>query len=165
MNGAKEEATLEFLSWLKKWSPQAYSHVMSRIGQPPESGIFAFNAGFGQLDPYGGLGVPTTGVPTSTQGSSFDFSQWVSTALDTAKEAIPAYFQYKTQSDIMEMNIARAKQGLPPVDPGTVAPQVRVIHDVPADVQAEINRFKFPVQVAMWGAVGIAGFFLFRMLR
>lgn len=169
-DGAKEEATLEFLAWLKRFEPKAYSHVMSQIGQPPDSGIFNYRSGFtglGQLLPeYMGVGVPNTSVPASTQGAGFDFSSWVSSALETAKSAIPAYFQYKTQSDIMEMNIARAKQGLPPVDPGVVAPQVRVIHDVPASVQQEIRAFKLGGQsILLWGGLAVAGFFLFRMIR
>ncbi len=180
MKRTPDAAGLEFLSWLKRYSPAMYSHVMSRIGSPPGAGIFALNElngigpgafpgafpgsgllDFGQVDPWGGVGVSASPPASSTGG----FMDYINQAFETAQQAIPAYFQYKTQSDIMEMNIARAKQGLPPVDPGVVAPQVKVIHDVPPAVQGEIQKWTSGMgNIALWGALGLGAFFLIRMV-
>jgi len=162
MNHPREDAGIEFLSWLEVWSPQLYSHVMARVGSPPGQGIYALN----ELNGVGHLAAEDILAPTTTQGAGSSFMDYINQALETAKTAIPAYFQYKTQADIMEMNIARAKQGLPPIDPGVVAPQVKVIHDVPPEVQGAILDFKAgATKFVLWGALGLGAFFLFRMVR
>lgn len=160
----REAAGLEFLSWLKRFEPRAYSYVKSRIGSPPGQGIFALNElnGLAQIDPFGGVGVsaPVTSPSGTSGGGLMDY---ISQGLELAKQAIPAYFQYETQRDIMDMNIARAKQGLPPIDPGVVAPQVKVIHDVPPAVQTSILDFKAgATKIALWGGLGLIAFFMLR---
>lgn len=156
----REKAVSEFMSWLKRFEPRAYAYVKSRVGSPPNEGIFAALNTFGQVDPYGGVGVPTASPPASSTGGWMDY---INSALSVAKEAIPAYFQYETQKDLMEMNIERAKQGLPPIDPGVVAPQVKVIHDVPPEAQQAISQFKVGGNVLLWGAIGLGAFLLIRM--
>ena len=159
MNGqfiGREKAGMEFLSWLKRFEPKAYSHVMSVIGDPPNQGIFAFANNLGELGQNGFM-------PANEENGGF--MDYLDKAFDVAKEAIPAYFQYETQKDIMDLNIARAKLGQPPIDPGLIAPQIRHVVDVPPEVRDEISRFKMPLQIAMWGGVALVAFMLIRNLR
>lgn len=164
MNGNnRAQAGMEFLSWLKRFEPRAYSHVMSVIGDPPDQGIFAFANNLGHLGQNGFIPPfpESAGVPVP-EASMFD---WIDKAFDTAQKAIPAYFQYETQKDIMELNIVRAQQGQPPIDPGVIAPQIRHVVDVPPETREAINRFKMPMQIVMWGGVGLVAFMLLRALR
>jgi len=158
-NEARARAGTNFLSWLKRFEPKLYSHVISQIGDPPNQGIFAFANNLGQLGQNGY-------VPPTSDGTDGDsFMDYLKEGFAVAKEAIPAYFAYETQKDIMELNIARAEQGMDPIDPGVVAPQVRHIVDVNPETQAAISQFKLPMQLALWGALGLGAFMLFRMLR
>jgi hypothetical protein len=123
-------------------------------------------SGLGQdVDPWGGIGVSTTTKTTTTTngGSSFE---WATDLFSLAEKAIPAYLAYDAQKDIMEMNIERAKQGLDPVDPGLTAPQVRVIHELPPEVQTQISAFKMGgMNILLWGGLAVGAFFVVRMLR
>ena len=158
-NDARAQAGMDFLAWLKRFEPKLYSHVMSVVGDPPNQGIFAFANNLGQLGQNGYIPPTTDG----TDGGGF--MDYVNQALETAKTAIPAYFQYQTQKDIMDLNIARAKNGQPPIDPGTIAPQIRHEVDVSPEARAAINQFKMPMQIGMWAAIGLGAFMLLRMLR
>lgn len=132
----------------------------ARAWQSP--GLGPYLSGLGQgIDPFGGIGTSTTTTTTTSDGGA-----WYSDVLSFAKEAIPAYLAYDAQKDIMDMNIERAKQGLPPVDPGMTAPQVKVIHQLPPEVQTSINDFKMGgINVLLWGALAVGGFFLIRAMR
>jgi hypothetical protein len=104
-----------------------------------------------------------TSTATKTTTTTEDNGAWYSEILSFAKEAVPAYLAYDAQKDIMDMNIERAKQGLPPVDPGVTAPQVRVVHDFPPVVQEEIRSWKSTaINVGIWAALGLAAFFVVR---
>ena len=187
MNARNDErrirAAMEFTAWLQQWSPEAYAAVMERVGEPPPAGDlnqlgaawdmfwpseYYPTAGYrGRWHSSGehlsglGNGAGNGAIPTTdTAGTG-----WADKVLDFAKEAVPAYFQFKTQRDIMDMNIERAKRGQPPIDPGVVAPQVKVIHDVPPQVQTEIRRFTAPANLLLWGGVAVGAFFLLQAMR
>ena len=118
-------------------------------------------SGLGQ-DVWGGIGVPTT---TDT-GNGFDWEDTLDKAFDFATKAVPAYFAYETQKDIAAINLTRAEQGLPPLDPGVTATQIRVVHDVPPEVQQQISAFKLGgFNILLWGGLAIAGFFVVRAMR
>jgi hypothetical protein len=183
---------MRFLAWMQKFSPEMAAAVSERIGEAPKAGPLnqlgeAWDmfypsmyyggtgyrgrwhtqaehlSGLGQdVDPWGGIGVSTTST-TTTNGTTFD---WASDLFTFAKEAIPAYLAYDAQKDIMDLNLERAKQGLDPIDPGVVAPQVRVVHDFPPEVQQQISAFKMGgMNILLWGGLAVAAFFVVRMIR
>lgn len=168
MNERKTRAALQFMAWLQNFHPDMAQAVAENVGEAPPAG--ALNQlgeswdMLGQIDPFGGVGVATSTKTTTTTGS--DNGAWYSEVLEFAKQAIPAYLAYDAQKDIMDMNIERAKQGLPPIDPGMTAPQVKVIHQLPPEVQTSINDFKMGgMNILLWGALAVGGFFLIRAMR
>ena len=65
----------------------------------------------------------------------------------------------------MELNLERAKQGLPPVDPGVTAPQIRHIVDIPPEYRQQVEQVGTNItQIALWAALGLGAFFLIRSL-
>lgn len=74
----------------------------------------------------GGSVSPTTSKSgLSGLGDIVDSSpatDWGKVIADTAKSVLA----FKSQQDIVNLNIKRAEQGLPPIDSGSVAPQLNV---------------------------------------
>ena len=194
-NEKRTRAAMRFLAWVEKFSPEMAAAIQQRIGDAPKAGPLnqlgeAWDmfypsmyyggtgyrgryhsqaehlSGLGQdVDPWGGVAVSTTSTTGSgtTNGGSFD---WATDLFSFAKEAIPAYLAYDAQKDIMDLNLERAKQGLDPIDPGVVAPQVRVVHDFPPEVQQQISAFKMGgMNLLLWGGLAVGAFFLVRAIR
>lgn len=186
-NERKTRATMRFSSWLRKFHPEMHAAVMERMGgrEAPANGALnqlgeawdmfypsnyysgtgyrgryhAQSEHLGQIDPFGGVGVP---APTTTTA---DNGAWYSDFLAFAKEAVPAYLAYDAQKDIMDLNLERAKQGLDPIDPGAVAPQIRVTTDLPPEVRGLVSQAKGMGNILLWGALGLGAFFVVRALR
>lgn len=91
-----------------------------------------------------GMSISGLGQETASQDSAID------NILSTISQAAGAYLQYKTQQDLIDLNIARAQQGLPAISPQSVAPAVNV--GVTSDTQKTI------LMVAGIGAVAVLGF-------
>lgn len=90
--------------------------------------------------------------------SGFSFSSLIKGGTDLinsiATTGLPAYMQY----EIYKANLERAKQSLPPLDPYTYAPSLRVGAD-----QATLNTARIGIgTVAVLGAAAIALLFLLR---
>ena len=175
MNERKTRATMQFIAWAQKFAPEYAAAIVERVGEAPKAGplnalgeSWDMLAGLGQdiYVPPGGSTSVSTSTTTAGSGGDFFSFEWATKALDVAKEAIPSYFQFRTQQQIMDMNIERAKQGLPPIDPGVVAPQVKVIMDLPPGARQELDRWKMGgINILLWGAVAVAGFFVVRALK
>lgn len=182
-------ATQRFVAWLQDFHPEMAAAVVERAGEAPKTGALnqlgeawdmffpsqyysgtgyrgryhshgQYLSGLGQIDPFGGVGTPTT----TTDDSSGE--AWYTSVLNFAKEAVPAYLAYDAQKDIMDLNMERARQGLDPIDPGVVAPQIKVVHDFPPEVQDTIRDFKMGgMNILLWGGLAVGAFFLVRMIR
>jgi len=169
MNGRNHErktrATMQFASWLRKFHPEMYAAVMERMGgreAPPAGALNQLAESWnmlGQIDPFGGIGVATTTTTT------VDGTAWYSDILAFAKEAVPAYLAYDAQKDLMSLNLERARQGQEPIDPGLVAAQIRVVHDLPPETRGILDSFKTGGNILLWAALGLGAFFVVRMLR
>lgn len=109
--------------------PRAGGSTTPRAGFPPTSwfkGLGEIRAGDyatpragrqpGSYFGMGGLGQDTGSAEPSIM------TDWGNNILDLAK----GYLAYDTQKDLLKLNIARAEQGLAPIDPGSIAPQVNV---------------------------------------
>lgn len=157
---------MQFLGWLEKFHPEMAAAVVQRVGDAPRAG--ALNNLSGVFEMPSGLGADTwsiTETETTSSGGGFDFS-WATEVIGVAKEIVPAYLAYDAQKDLMDLNMERAKQGKEPIDPGLVAPQIRVVHDLPPETRSLIDQFKMGgINILLWGGIAIAGFFLIRQLR
>lgn len=182
----KTRATMRFMAWLRKFSPEMHAAVMQRMGgrdAPPAGALGQLSAAWDMFYPsnyYGStgyrgryhsngehLGQLTESpliVPTSTTATTTE-KPWYMEALDFAKEAVPAYLAYDAQKDLMDLNMERAKQGLDPIDPGLTAPQVTLQHQLPPETRGLIDQMKMGGNILLWGALGLGAFFLVRMIR
>jgi hypothetical protein len=110
----------QFAEWLKTSSPQIYDIVSRRkpeLLDAPQA-VASGKLGAMQWGP-GGIGGLGQAAESGEQGV---ITQWGSQLLDLAK----GYMVYDAQKDLMRTNISRAERGLPPIDPGVIAPQVQV---------------------------------------
>lgn len=183
----KTRAAQQFVGWLRRFHPEMHAAIVSRAGEARKAGALnqlgeAWDmfypsmyydahdwtsryhsdrqhlSGLGQ--DFSDFGISTT-TTTSESGSSG--GEWYEKIFKFAEKAVPAYLAYDAQKDIMKLNLDRAKQGLPPIDPGMTAPQVRVVHDFPPVVQQEIKSWKeSAMKIGIWAAVGLVAFFVVR---
>jgi len=157
---------MQFLGWVEKFHPEMAAAIVQRVGEAPRAG--GLNNLSGMFEMPSGLGADTwsiTETETTQSGNGWDFS-WATEVIAVAKEVVPAYLAYDAQKDIMALNMERARNNLPPIDPGVVAPQVRMIHDLPPETRTLIDQFKRGgMNILLWGALAIGGFFLLRQLR
>ena len=191
MNGPTEErktrAAMQFLAWAQDWAPEWHAKIVETVGEaPPASPLAQLGEVFGHkyagfsygeapgtqiMDLHGekpGLVIPSTYGLGQAEGPPAPAPEpsWADKLFSFAEKAIPAYFAYETQKDVSKINVERAKQGMPPVDPGVVAPQVKVVHDVSAPMQREIQQMKLGgVNLLLWGGLALGAFFLIRAMR
>lgn len=114
---SQAQARIQFVAWLKEFNPAlaaaAISHAET-VTRTDEPFFFGSRAGLGQ--------IPTASVETG--GSFWEKITTGAMALGTT------YLTLRAQRDAMKINIARAEQGLPPIDPATAAPVIRTQVDI-----------------------------------
>ncbi len=121
-------AQQQFIAWFRQNYPAMSEQVQNRVDN--DQSLAASD---------------TTQKPESIWGS----------IVSGIKDLAPAYLQFKNQKKIMAMQLARAKQGLPPLNVEQLAPTVRV----QAGLSPDIKRMILPA-IAILGALG-----LFMVLR
>lgn len=126
-----------FLSWMQNTSPglyQAITNTKPALVDPATvvaSGSLAPKNSKAGLKGLADAGVPNTDMSYTGDGSSASASaspatDWGTSLLNTIQSIAPAYFQVKSQEQLMNINIQRAEQGLPPIDSSALAPTVNV---------------------------------------
>lgn len=132
-----------FIGWLQKSSPDLYNVITNQKPQLLDpasvvgSGAMTPTAKRSTLKGLAGLGdmpmdtfvtIDSSGnaTPATPDTSTSPATTWGQGILDTLKASAPAYFQLKSQSNLMTINIKRAEQGLPPIDSSALAPTVNV---------------------------------------
>lgn len=99
----QNNAILQFAMWLRKRYPKIYHASISRGG----------------LSGLGDTAPTDTTTPAAT-------TSWLDTISNTIKSIIPAASAAYIAKQTIDVNIERAKAGLPPIDSGSLAPQVNV---------------------------------------
>ena len=187
----KTRAVLQFLAWAQEFSPEWHAMIMERAPAIPPAGALNqlgaawdmfypsnYYSGTGyrgrwhsQGEHLSGLGADTWEVDATGSGSTngFDWEATLNKVIsvgETAIEALPTIFQARQTIAIADVNLERAKQGLPPLDPEATATQINVTHQLPADVQSQISAFKLGgMNLLVIGALAVGGFFVIRALR
>lgn len=80
------------------------------------NGMGQLPVGFGQTPPIVG---PTIPEEQAEEG-------WMDKLIGAATTIAPAYLQFQQQKEILDMQLERAKQGLPPLETAYLAPTVRI---------------------------------------
>ena len=116
-------AQLQFLAWLRKFNPVAY-----RVG------IAAASRASGSSTQLAGLGS-WWGSLTSAVGSIG------SSVASAAKTILPGLMQYQTQRKLMNLQIARANQGLAPLNMSQLTLPALQVQVAPSpEITASLSR-------------------------
>lgn len=109
--------------------------------------------------------VPSIGI-AGLADSDTDKSGWMDKFVGFVAGAGSTYLGLKNQRDILKLNIARAKQGLPPIDAGSMGPVISTQVQLPPDVvdkitaSAGLNINK----ILIFGALGLGAYLLMNKL-
>jgi hypothetical protein len=136
----KPEAGRKFAHWIKGEFPALYADAARR-------------SGFAGLGQDAKAGVPTT---TAVAEQPSALQRFVTTITSLA----PQYLQYRAQKDLLDVQLDRARQGLPPLRPTDYAPAVQLSVD-PAMYTPQLDALK---PWLLYGGLALGGFLLFRML-
>ncbi len=184
----KTRAVLQFLAWAQEFSPEWHAKIMENAPAiPPAGALNQLGAAWDMFYPsnyYGGVGyrgrwhssgehLSGLGADTwevdSGSTNGFDWESALNKVIsvgETAVEALPTIFQARQTIAIAEVNLQRARDGLPPLDPEATATQINVTHQLPAEVQSQISAFKLGgMNLLVIGALAVGGFFVIRALR
>lgn len=146
--GGQTDARRRLARWVKSAYPELYAATMRRAEHAAKNGTL------GQADSGG------------NERSLLD------RFTSTLEKLAPTYLQYKTQKDILDVQLERARQDLPPLETGQYAPTMQIGLD-PETVERLANEateragagasalVRSPM---LWLAGGVAGFALFRAL-
>jgi hypothetical protein len=102
-----QQAHAQFITWLQIKQPDAYNLLRSMRRELVSPGL-----------PLSGLGQDESATSMVTNA--------VETTQSFFKDVLPSYFQFRAQKDLIQVNLERVKQGLPPIDSETLAPGLTV---------------------------------------
>lgn len=127
---AAADGVVMFSEWLRKNYPEIYENVIITMPEAfiPEFALSGFR--------MSGVGI-VEGEPVT---------DWAKSISDTIASLLPTYAQYRLQKDLINLNIKRAEQGLPPVSSMDMAPQVNV------GVSSNVENI---AKVAVFGVLGL----------
>lgn len=137
-----------FLEWVKGEHPSLYAAAQRRVsvGTPPKRGTFAGLGADAKADSKAGDAMATAGP----------LERFVNTVTALA----PQYLQYRAQQELLDVQLDRARQGLPPLRPTDYAPAVQLSVD-PSMYSPQLEALK---PWLLYGGIAVAGLFLFKML-
>jgi len=126
---AKVDAIVEFADWLKSYNPAVYEAVMQ---SRPDIFMPEF-----AMSGLGGLSETSTDTPST---------DWGKLASDILSPLVGVY----SQKQLIDVNIMRAEQGLPPLSDTTAfAPTVNV--NLPTSTQQQIGDIGKVITVGLLG--------------
>lgn len=164
----KTRNMMRFMGWLQNFNPEMHAMVVERVGEAPSNDALTNAAekmnGLGQWDItsiFGGEDEAAAAGSTTTQDTP-----WWESAIDATKSIGTAVLQYKTQQDLIDLQMKRIEDGKPPIDTALISPTVRVQADLPPAIQADIRDMKRTAIFAVGGiALAVMAFLMFRKKR
>ena len=135
------EARIQFMAWVQQNFPALAAAAIEAAENNSVSGL-------GQMGP-----------PAPEQlGGSF-WEKLTSGALALGG----TYLTLRAQRDAMKLNLARAEQGLPPIDPGLSAPTIRTVIDIDPNLARNLasNIGSGLNRTLLFVGAAILAFFLF----
>ena len=125
----QDKAAQDLLNWLEKQYPGSKQKVVALIGAP----------GLGQVDVSSGE------------------APWYTKAIEAAGQVATTYFQSKIQKETTDLQIQRARDGLPPLD-------LSLYGAAPVTTQVDI-KMSPQTKMMIWAGVAVvAAIFLVPML-
>lgn len=116
------QSKMQFLKWLEKRDPAVFDLAMKRFqikqGETALHGMGAIN--------WGSIGENITG--------------FFNTAAETVKNVLPTVIQYKAQSKVLDSQLKRAEQGLPPLNVADYSPVMTINPRIDPASEAALTR-------------------------
>lgn len=121
----------QFVNWLQRWAPQLYADAKKHAD-----------------------------VAQAREGTLDGLAGWWESFNDFASNVGGKYLQFRTQKDILDAQMERMRQGLPPLQTGEYAPTFAVKPDpeTTAEITGAIGAGF--AKVLPWAAAGLGLFFL-----
>lgn len=104
-----------FFAWLAQRHPELLRAAIRQAKR--EGAIEPFGFGVGQTE--------TEAEKPAGETEKAWYERLLDTVTETAGKILPVYYQSKAQRELIELNLERAKQGLPPIESTQVAPTIR----------------------------------------
>lgn len=166
----KTRNMMAFMGWLQNFNPEMHALVVERVGEAPSNDALTVAAGkmngLGQWDITSIFGGEDEAAAQQGTGPTTTESPWWESAIDATKSIGTAVLQYKTQQDLIDLQMKRIEDGKPPIDTALISPTVRVQADLPPAIQADIRDMKRTAVFAVGGiALAIIAFMMFRKKR
>lgn len=153
----KQRARAQFLTWLKRNNPGLFQAALKHA----ETAKASFVEQTGNPAALSGLGWSLT----ESGGAVAEPKSWWSSLAEGITQAGTAYLAYKGQKAAIDMNLARAQQGLPPMDYSSyAAPTVRTQVDVSPEILARLREGGTNTLLLI-GGIAAAFFLLPKLLR
>ncbi len=128
---ARVKAKRELLEWIEQQNPRWFAKAeqiakrelvkQSRLGLTPL--IPRYSQDMNVRAATMGQATPPIN-PTVAEEKAEE--SWLDKLVGAAKDIAPAFIQFKQQKEILDMQVERAKQGLPPLEAAYIAPTVRI---------------------------------------
>ncbi len=118
----QDKAAQDLLNWMEQQYPGSKQKVVALIGPPS------------------GMGA------TDTAGNA---DPWYSKVIDAAGQVATTYFQSKIQKETTDLQIERARQGLPPLD-------LRQYGAAPITTQVDF-KMSSQTKLLIWAGVAVLG--------
>lgn len=163
-SGTEKQKNLDrFLNWINRQFPGAKNEILARSGVtltfPTISTISNHLNALGQDESSAYFVGPPSALAPTPQPTEESWTDVFSKIVDAAKTVVPAYGNYEMQKKNYEIQLERAKAGLPPLDLEQYAPAIRVQHAV--DYAALGKEIKPNTESLLWiGAAIIGGLFI-----
>jgi hypothetical protein len=115
-----QQSNIQFAKWLKVNDPFLFE-VAVRAAELQKEKAAAMNGLFDFV-------------------SDVDWGELGKSVVDTVQKVAPTVVQYKAQAAALKTNIARANQGLPPIDMNQYNPTVKIAAEITPENEAAIQR-------------------------
>ncbi len=144
----KEIARAQFLTWLKQTYPAVFRHAL----EVAETAKASFAAQTRNPAALSGLGW----TMNADGAAAVEPKSWWSSLAEGITQAGTAYLAYKGQKAAIDANMARANQGLPPIDYSAyAAPTVRTQVDVSPEILARLRESGNTMLYVGLGVLGV----------
>lgn len=160
-SGTEKQKNLDrFLNWVNKQFPGSKNEILARAGVTLTFPTFPnYLSSLGQDESSAYFVGPPSALAPTPQPTEESWTDIFGKIADAAKTIVPAYANYEMQKDNYNIQLERAKAGLPPLDLSQTAPQIRVQHAV--DYEALKREMEPDTENLLWiGAAIIGGLLL-----
>ncbi len=122
---ARLKAKRELVEWMERQNPEWMEKAKQIAAREVGLGRTTYIPRFDQ-DLNVRAAVMGQATPPITPAEAEAESSWLDKLVGAAKDIAPAFIQFKQQKEILDMQVERARQGLPPLEAAYIAPTVRI---------------------------------------